>query len=66
MAVNDETKDAAARFFNAGAANKETVKGEKKTKKVFEDAQFGTGDKGTPRPREFAPSTTPRPSGDRK
>lgn len=59
--VNDETKDATARFYNAGAGAKDTAaKGEKKAKKVFEDVQFGTGDKGTPRPREFTvftPST---------
>lgn len=66
VVVNDETKDATARFYNAGAGAKEPAK-EKKTKKVFEDAQFGTGDKGTPRPREFVPSTTPRAAaGDRK
>jgi len=71
VVVNDETKDATARFYNAGASVKESsAKGEKKAKKVFEDVQFGTGDKGTPRPREFTPSTTPRSfgggAGDRK
>jgi len=72
VVVNDETKDATARFYNAGASAKESAaKGsEKKAKKVFEDVQFGTGDKGTPRPREFTPSTTPRSfgagAGDRK
>lgn len=63
VVVNDETKDAAARFFNANAATKEAPKAEKKTKKIFEDVQFGTGDKGTP--RVFTPSAAPR-AGDRK